>query len=269
MTVDGSGVFRDTTLFQDVVAARRQTFHFAIVEKRGVEPLRLSAGMTRDERVAAFERVQRPCSAQFDREVTKEARVDDVSTVAEVLSREPWVDRVILLGHSEGTHVATGVLAGARRVPIAAAGLFASAGPLRHFAGYAAQGPNPDRLRGLIDEIQMLQMAPDDARHDGLPVRRWRTFWLDSTPIDDVRQSQVPLFVAQGTRDGTTLAADLFVLEALRQQPTRPVRYVVVTGGDHAFETKSKGSRVGELFIDFVNWLGASEQRTSIHVLTD
>lgn len=269
MTVDGAGAFRDTTLFQDVVTTHRQRFHFAIVEKRGVEPLRLSAGVTRDERVAAFERVQRPCSAQFDREVTKAARVDDVSTVAEVLSRESWVDRVILLGHSEGTHVATGVLAAARRVPIAAAGLFASAGPLRHFAGYAAQGPNPDRLRGLIDEIQMLQMAPDDAMHDGLPVRRWRTFWLDSTPIDDVRQSQVPLFVAQGTRDGTTLAADLFVLEALRQQPTRPVRYVVVTGGDHAFETKTKGSRIDELFVDFVNWIGVNERRSSIHVLND
>jgi pimeloyl-ACP methyl ester carboxylesterase len=269
MTVDGAGAFRDTTLFQDVVTTHRQRFHFAIVEKRGVVPLRFTAGMTREARVAAFERVQRPCSAQFDRDVTKTARVDDVVAVVHALGGESWVSRVILVGHSEGTHVVTGVLAGAPRSPIAAAGLFASAGPLRHFAGYAAQGPDPGRLRRLVDEVQMLQSAPDDTMHDGLPVRRWRTFWLDSTRIDDIRQSHVPLFVTQGTRDGTTLAADLFVLEALRQQPTRPVRYVVVAGGDHAFETEHKGSRIAELFVDFMDWATSDARRTAVHVLPD
>jgi hypothetical protein len=40
-------------------------------------------------------------------------------------------------------------------------------------------------------------------------------FLVDGTPIEDVRDSTVPLFVAQGTRDDTTLPADLFTLEAI------------------------------------------------------
>lgn len=64
----------------------------------------------------------------------------------------------------------------------------------------------------------------------------------------------VPLFVAHGTRDGTILAPDLFVIEALRQQPTRSLRYVVVENGDHAFETAPGQSRIPEMFDDFLDW---------------
>ena len=46
MTVEPDGTHHDTTLFQDAIAARLDRFHFAIVEKRGVEPLRFSPEMT-------------------------------------------------------------------------------------------------------------------------------------------------------------------------------------------------------------------------------
>jgi hypothetical protein len=86
----------------------------------------------------------------------------------------------------------------------------------------------------------------------GLPARRWKTFWLESTPIEDVRDSKVPLFVVQGTRDDSTLSADLLALEAIRQQPNRPLRYVVLDQGDHAFETPDGNSHLAELLDDFV-----------------
>ena len=38
-------------------------------------------------------------------------------------------------------------------------------------------------------------------------------------------------YVSDGTRDGTILAPDLFVIEAVRQQPTRSLRYVVLENG--------------------------------------
>ena len=110
----------------------------------------------------------------------------------------------------------------------------------------------------------MLQRAEDDFMHEGLPARRWKTFWLDSTPMEDVRDSTVPLFVAQGSRDDSTLAADLFALEAIRQQPRRAIRYVVVERGDHAFETPDGKSHVSELFDDFVRWALDGKRQTSL-----
>jgi dipeptidyl aminopeptidase/acylaminoacyl peptidase len=100
--------------------------------------------------------------------------------------------------------------------------------------------------------------------YQGLPARRWKTFWLDSTPIDDVRDSTVPLFVAQGSLDDTTLSADLFVLEAIRRQPLRPLRYVVLEQGNHAFETPDGKSRLSDLFDDFLRWALDDTRKTSL-----
>ena len=96
---------------------------------------------------------------------------------------------------------------------------------------------------------------------------RWKTFWLNSTPIEDVKDSTVPLFVAQGSRDDTTLPADLFALEAVRQQPHRPIRYVVVDKGDHAFATPDGRWRVAELFADFLSSALDPKRETSVDVL--
>ena len=266
MTVSPDGQWSDTSLFQDVIARRAGGFHFALVEKRGVQPLVFAGGTTRDDRLKAFERAERDCSPEFMRHVTKTSRVDDVVASLRALGREPWVTSIVLAGHSEGTHVATGVLRGLTQPALAAVGLFASAGPIPFYAGYAARGPDAARFQQTLDRIRMLQQADDDFLYQGLPARRWKTFWLDGTPIDDVRDSDVPLFVAQGSRDGSTLAADLFVLEATRQRPARALRYVVVDGGDHAFETPA-GERLGPLFDDFLKWATDAGRRSSVHVL--
>jgi hypothetical protein len=113
--------------------------------------------------------------------------------------------------------------------------------------------------------LTILDNSPDDdVMYEGLPARRWKTFWLNSTPIEDVRESTVPLFIAQGSRDDTTLSADLFTLEAIRQQPDRPVRYVVLQEGDHAFETLDHRSHVGALLDDFIRWALDGNRKTSL-----
>jgi pimeloyl-ACP methyl ester carboxylesterase len=267
VTVDPDGVVHDTTLFQDVVTARVTQFHFAIVEKRGVHPLRFSADMSRDAQRQAFQEAGRSCSAEYMKNVTKSQRVADVLAVVRVLGRESWVQQIMLAGHSEGTHVATGVLREMKGSEVAAAGLFASAGPIPFYGGYVARGADADRLRTIIDRIRMLQRADDDFIYEGLPARRWKTFWLETTPIEDVRESNVPLFVAQGNRDETTLLADLFALEAIRQQPNRSLRYVIVDQGNHAFETPEGKSLLPELFDDFTTWALDANRNTDVAVL--
>jgi len=268
VTIEPDGSIHDTTLFADIVAPRLDRLHFAIVAKRGVDPLVFPAGLTEEDKEAAFRHAEKTCSAEYFESLTKEARVSDVVATAQALSAEPWADGVMLAGHSEGTDVATGAVRALDTKVITAAGLFASAGPVPFYGGYVAGGgEDRTRFQSTFDRMRMLQRADDDFMYEGLPARRWKTFWLNSTPMEDVRDSLVPLFVAQGTRDGSPLSADLFALEAIRQQPTRPIRYEVVQQGDHAFENLEGKSFLAELFDDFGLWAHDPHRQTSVVVL--
>ena len=81
-----------------------------MAEKRGIRPLQFASDMTQQDKVNAFERATRECSAEYLQNITKRARVDDVLATVRALTDQPWARRIILVGHSEGTHVTTGVL---------------------------------------------------------------------------------------------------------------------------------------------------------------
>lgn len=267
-TVESDRSFHETSIFQDAIGPALHRVHVAVVERRGVEPLAFSAGMSDDDKRLAFERAERECGTEYFQQATKPARVADAVTTVRALREQPWAREIILAGHSEGTHVVTGALRQITDGAVDVAGLFASAGPIPFFGGYVARGPGDRELfKRTFDRVRLLQGADDDFVYQGLPARRWKTFWLDSTPIEDIRDSNVPLFVAQGSRDDTTLPADLFTLEAIRQQPGRPIRYVVVDLGNHAFETPDGRWRIAALFADFLSWALDPERETSLDVL--
>jgi pimeloyl-ACP methyl ester carboxylesterase len=253
-----------TSLFQDVVAAASRRVHFAVIEKPGIAPLKFDSAMNQEEKRRAFDLAGFRCNQEFFEHATKTVRVDDVRVAMAALARQRWASGFILVGHSEGTHVATGVLKSRPAEPVLAA-LFASAGPTPFWSGYVSEGGTRAGFERAFNRIRMLQTADDGLM--GFPARRSKTFWLESTPLDDIRESMVPLFVAHGTRHGTILAPDLFVIEAVRLQPTRPLRYVVLENGDHAFETAPGQSRIPEIFNDFLDWALDAGRATSTAVL--
>ena len=268
-TINGDdGTYHPTSLFQDLIPVESRRVHFAMIEKPGVQPMKFAAGMSKAEKEWQFESAALRCTRDFVDHETKTARVDDVRTVMTALARQPWVTGFILAGHSEGTHVATGILETRPAERILAAGLFASAGSSSFWSDYVVAGSGSRaEFERALNRLRMLQKADDDFMFMGHPARRWKTYTLESTALDDVRESTVPLFVVQGTRDGTILAADLFVLEAVRHQPGRPVRYVVVDDGDHAFDTTDGRSHVGELFTNLLDWALAPHQDTGMIVV--
>lgn len=267
-TIDSDRTLHETSIFQDAIGAALDKVHVAVVERRGVEPLAFSAGMSDEDKRLAFERAEKECSAEYFQQATKPARVADTVAAIRAMREQAWASGIVLAGYSEGTHVVTGVLRQITDGAVDVAGLFASAGPIPFFGGYVARGPGDrDLFKRIFDRVRMLQRADDDFVYQGLPARRWKTFWLDSTPIEDVRESKVPLFVAQGGGDDTTLPADLFALEAIRQQPGRPIRYVVVDQANHAFETPDGRWRVAALFDDFLSWALDPRRQTSLDVL--
>lgn len=263
-TTDPDGSLHETSVFQDAIGATLATAHVAIIERPGLDPLAFTADMSMADKQAAFAKASDQCSDEFLDNATQSARVDDAVVAITALSREPWASRIVVAGHSEGTHVVTGLLRtpGIDRV-VAAAGLFASAGPIPFFGGYVARATRTRAdFERVFDRVRAVQQLADDTMWEGLPGRRWRTFWLESTPIEDVRDSHVPLFIAQGSADGSTIPADLFALEAIRQQPTRPIRYVVVDGGNHAFEAPAGRARISEIFDDFLRWSLDDQRKT-------
>jgi pimeloyl-ACP methyl ester carboxylesterase len=273
MTQEADGALNDTSLFQELVATRSKDLHFALVEKQGVDLLRFSGSMSREQKLAAFKRATDACGQEFMQKATKQNRVSDVLAMVRALRRQPWVSNILLAGHSEGTQVAAGLVHAAEPKEIAAAGLLASAGPTQFFKAYLdgnakgrATTSDSNRLRALVDTIRTLQSSDDDFEYEGWPARRWKTYAIESTPLEDIRSSDVPLFVAQGTEDGSTIAADLFVLEAVRQRRSRPVRYVVVAKGDHGFDTPT-GTRLPALFDDFVRWSLDPAKKTGVEEL--
>jgi hypothetical protein len=100
VTVDPDGTLHDTTLFQDLIAPRLRRLHFAIVEKRGVDPLRFSEGMSQRDKLNDFSRAGRDCSSTYLKNVTKHTRVEDIAVTVRALARQPWARQIILAGHS-------------------------------------------------------------------------------------------------------------------------------------------------------------------------
>jgi pimeloyl-ACP methyl ester carboxylesterase len=267
-TVDPDGTYHGTSLFDPLVSTRLSRFHFVMVEKRGVEPLRFRPDMTIEQRQQAFDDLDGHCTPSYEKNDTKTARVEDAATVIEAVRREPWAGDVLVVGHSEGSQVATGLVRALHSDTVQAVGLLSSSGPTQFFGMYVARGAgDPEVLRQTFDAMRRLEAANDDASYEGHPARRWKSYALDSTPLEDVRDSVVPLFVAHGGRERNRLAADLFVLEALRQQPHRSIRYVIVDDGDHGFETTTKGDRLPDVFDDFLGWALNRSRTTELVVM--
>jgi hypothetical protein len=135
---------------------------------------------------------------------------------------------------------------------VLAAALFASAGPTPFWSGYVSDGGTRAGFERAFNRIRMLQTADDGLMYEGLPARRWKTFALESTPLDDVRESLVPLFVR--TRNTRWHWLPICLSSRRSGNNRSSLRYVVLENGDHAFETAPGHSRIPEIFNDFLDW---------------
>jgi pimeloyl-ACP methyl ester carboxylesterase len=242
--------------FGKAAEARLDRAHFVAIEKHGVRSF--GPFHARDK-----ERPQ--CSERYEARVDKPSRVRDVVDVIDALTKLPWVGPVLVAGHSEGADLATGVaLALGQRLE--AVGLFSSAGPsqLVDFAVYAHRTGDSDTIRETFVEIQHVIDAKEEAAQfwRGHSMRRWRSYAIDSTPLDEMRACGVPTFVAHGSRDTNSPveSADMFVVELMRTNPSRPIYYIRVQDADHGFQLPGGENHKDFVFDEFLNW-GLSRQK--------
>jgi pimeloyl-ACP methyl ester carboxylesterase len=257
----GQGIVRSALPFElrNLLDARVRNFHLALLERRGLRSF--------GEAVPGGD--ENPRATKERGGISKHDRVDDVGAAVAALKAEPWAGEVFLVGHSEGADVAAGVvkLLGEQ---IGAVALLAGAGPsqLYDFVAAARRRQDSEAVRQVFDEILWLTSPAAAADYRGLPRERWVSFALESTPLDDLRDSSVPVFVAHGTHDDAASieGAELFVVELLRQNAQRPIFYLMLPGLDHRYISADDRSHFAEVVSVFLDWAFDPAKRRHVQV---
>ena len=283
---------RISTLFvqPDDLKVELSRVSFAVVERRGLK----SFGPVPASEPEA--KLLDQCTPERGG-VSKVERVADVAAAIRALAEQPWVGPIYVLGHSEGADVAAGVgreldsrlLPGKdltrgstqhSRVPsarLAGVGLLSGAGATRFFDDIALAHQRSDvrAVKQVLDDLIALTGSHPPPDYAGASSVRQLTYAVDSTPLEDLQTTTLPLFVAAGSRDEKSpqASADLFVAEMLRSR-ARPVHYLILPEMDHGYESPDGKQHVLEVIRAFVDWteltakdravaVGLSDQRAA------
>ncbi|MFL5348418.1 MAG: alpha/beta hydrolase family protein [Hyalangium sp.] len=230
--------------------------HVATVEKVGVHSFELYSGDGMSD-----------CSEEYERHVAKPERVRAVADAITALAAQPWVTQVLLVGHSEGADVAAGVtrLLGEKRV--AAVGIMAGAGPSQLFDEvlFARRDAEPGGVRAAFDEVLRVTDPAARGRWNGHSLTRWRSYAVDTTPLEELRASRVPVFIAHGSEDESVPieSADLLAVELMRDR-SRPVFYLYLPGHDHSFRGKDRADDARAVLDRFLEWALSPMKATGV-----
>jgi hypothetical protein len=229
--------------------------HLMVIEKVGVRSFD-----------PAFDpAAERPCSDDYQRNVAKASRVRDVVDAIRAARALPWVGEILVVGHSEGADVAAGV-GRALDGELAAVGILSGAGATQFFDFVVEErvaGRHDDANQVLVEAFGLTGPTPP-AQYRGHSFARWQSFAIDSSPLDDLRATRTPIFVAHGTADHASRIenADLFVLELLRSRRQHPLFYWVLDGVDHGYRDAAGTSHAAEVVRRFVAWGLAPDRAT-------
>ena len=243
-------------IFEEVGDKRLPAVHFLAVERRGIK----SFGARPAERPV--------CTDDFGG-VTKEDRVRDVADAIVAVSAQPWAANFIVVGHSEGADVASGVAKRLGEKYVSTVALFSGGGPTQFFdfAMEARHRKDDKMLQTVFDDLVWITSDKAEGKYNGYPIKRWVSYALHSSPLDDLRDSAIPVFVAQGSGDiqASVEGSDLLVMELLRN-PARKVSYLMMPDVDHDYvDSRHQGHRV-DLMLTFLRWALDPHKAREVHV---
>ncbi len=236
---------------------RKTGFITVVMERRGVksfEPI--------PPEIAAID-IRTRCRDDYGA-LSKFDRVKDLEDCVRALRREKWFGKLAILGHSEGVDVTTGLAKTLGDQDILALGLMAGASPSQFGDFILEARAQKDNIKAMaiFDDVIWLTSEKAEGKYGGYPLKRWRSYAIESTPMEDVRESMVPVFVANGSRDthAPIGGADTFVLELLRRQEKRNVLYLSIADLDHNF-MDAKGNDLSLAVIkEFAAWALSSDK---------
>lgn len=239
-----------TLIFQDAVNNVPSKVHFAAVERHGIK---------------SFTDVPEkfpPCTETYGG-FTKESRVKDVVNAVRAFSREKWVKEIFLVGHSEGADVVSGVAKylgnkGLEKNKVKVIGFLSSGGPTQFFDHIEEErlSGNHEGAKEVFDELLSFTGGKPSAEYRGFPAKRYQTFAIDSTPLDDLKDLSIPVFIAHGTADRNSpiVSDDLLAAELLRQNKDRKVKYLMLKDLDHGYWLDENNWYGDLVFNKFLEW---------------
>ena len=257
------GAVTTPLLEKDAQFFRSRGFHTVALERRGIksfEPL--------PEAIQKLPGTQR-CSESYGG-LTKSDRIEDSRDAIVALSREPWFGDLILMGHSEGGDVISGLSNKLKGLNIKALGFFAGAGNslFYNFILRGRKGAASKNVAEVFENLIWITSSEANGKFGGYPYARMKSFAIDSTPLDDVLKNDIPIFIANGSRDEKEPIedADAFAVEVLRKQPLRPIRYVNYMQLNHDLENKQGVDEGRETLADFLAWVKKPEPARSFQL---
>ena len=205
----------------------------------------------------------RTIHAAIDRGVTLEQRVSDVLAQLDYLRKQVWVGPILLAGVSEGADVASAVAAQSGS-GVRALLLVAGAGMSQFFDSInsaRAEVTSQAAVAQAFSDLDAFLLGKEPKTYEGYPSKRWRSFAIDTTNLDSLLRSEVPLFIVQGDKDESVPVAsvDALVVEVMRKQPNRAIYYWNIVGAGHDLN-QVIGDAAGKIYPRFVNWVLSDPQ---------
>jgi len=230
------------------LAGQSDRINIVVVEKRGLKPF--------GPPPETGEEAELMMKTAFEKGLfLKETRVNDGVAVVEALLASDSFKEIHLVGHSEGADVVSGICRAREGVGIRSAALMAGAGPTRFFeqSCQARSEKGANGVKAVLDELIFLSVPGNATTPENLQAM---TYAIVSSPLDDMKGLQIPVFIAHGDADAKTpvAAADVFAAEMLRL-PKQPLTYLMLPGLDHGFVDQNGADRSGELLNYYVDWV--------------
>lgn len=230
---------------------RKFDMHVVALERRGIrsfEPI--------SEELSGKDPRAR-CSSTYGG-FTKQERVRDILDGLSVMKQQPWFGKAVLMGHSEGVDVVTAVAKELPAEQVLALGLFSGAAP-SNFFDFIVGGrktSNLKQVQSIFDDLIWMTGPTAEGKYGGYPIARFRSFFVETSNLDEALASAAPMYVANGILDhkAPVEGADLFVVEVLRKQPSRKVHYINYSGLDHDFTDKSNLDHSAQVLDKFITW---------------
>lgn len=227
--------------------------HIALLERRNLVSMQQKIPAAKSD--ASIRLAEEPCTARHGG-VTLEQRVEDAFAQLDLLRQQPWAGPLLLVGTSEGADVVAAIAAD-RRNPALAVLLIGGAGTSQFFdfVHQQRQAGSADGVRKIFDDLDGFLSGRAPSPYLGYDAARWKSFAIDSSPLEHLLQSDIPVFIAHGERDESVpiASADVMVVELMRKQPQRAICYWSVAGADHGLQQQER-SRYDEVIGAFVRW---------------
>ena len=227
--------------------------HIALLERRNLVSLRAKIPAAKSD--VSVRLAEEPCTERHGG-VTLQHRVEDSLAQLALLRQQPWAGPLLLVGTSEGADVAAAISADPRN-PAQALLLIGGAGTSQFFdfVHQQREANSADGVRKIFADLDRFVAGDAPSHYLGYDAARWKSFAIDSSPLEHLLRSEIPVFIAHGERDESVpiASADATVVELMRKQPQRAIFYWSVANADHALQRQAV-SRYDEVIGVFVRW---------------